>query len=591
MSKIQGEVSPSVPRFDSSRDEHFMRFAIRIARRGLGRTAPNPSVGAVLVTAEGQVLSYARTADSGRPHAERRALDALGGEARGACCYVTLEPCSHHGKTSPCANALVEAGVARVVIALKDPDPRVAGQGITRLRDAGIEVVTGVLGQEARQLHDGHVSRVTRKRPHIQLKLAVSSDGFIGQKGAGQVAITGPEARQAVQIMRAQADGILVGIETVLADDPDLSCRLPGLERFSPVRLVLDRRGRMPLDCRLLQTADRVPVWILVGPEADVSHLKACEARGARVIRCPLSGSGLDLVYLTSLLAEEELTTLFVEGGARVARSFLDAGLVDEFLLFSGPGRIGADGIPALAGLDLSAVLRESRIRRDSDFILMDEQRYGADRLRRYRKGDKSMFTGIVTDKGEIHSVETRPSGARITIASAYDAAQVDMGASIACAGICLTVVDSERLEDGRSTFQFDVSRETLDRTTLGFWVEGDTVNLERPLTLGTELGGHVVTGHVDGLAEIVERVDYDDTSRFRLKAPHDLAKFIAGKGSVTLDGTSLTVNDVEGDEFTIMLIPHTLTVTSWGSRQAGDKVNLEVDLMARYAARLAEFT
>lgn len=580
---------PHIP-FTLEMDERFMRFAIRLGRRGLGRTAPNPCVGAVLVSPQGHILSYARTANAGRPHAERQALDAAGAAARNACCYVTLEPCSHHGKTAPCADALIASGVSRVVVALKDPDPRVSGRGLDRLRQAGIQVVTDVLSEEARRLHDGHVSRVTRNRPHIQLKLATSPDGFIGLRGAGQVSITGPDARQAVHLMRAEADAILVGIETVLADDPDLRCRLPGLEASSPIRVVLDRRGRMPLDSRLLETARQTPLWLVVGPDASDDYLASCEVLGARIIRSPVSSRGVDLAPLVAFLADEGITTLFVEGGARIARSFLEAGYVDEFLHFIGGNRLGAGGIPALAGLNIADVLRDNRVKRDRDFVLTEDRLFGADRFRRYRKGDKSMFTGIVTDKGGIHAIDPRPSGARITIVSAYDAASVDLGASIACAGICLTVVDSEQQDDGTSLFRFDVSRETLDRTNLGQWQVGDAVNLERPLTLGTELGGHVVTGHVDGLAEIVERTDHDDTSFFRLRAPHELAKFIAEKGSVTLDGTSLTVNAVDGDTFTIMLIPHTLTVTSWGMRQPGDRVNLEVDLMARYAARLAEY-
>ncbi|MFN0263434.1 riboflavin synthase [Tepidamorphus sp. 3E244] len=200
------------------------------------------------------------------------------------------------------------------------------------------------------------------------------------------------------------------------------------------------------------------------------------------------------------------------------------------------------------------------------------------------------MFTGIVTDIGKL--IDTRPStaGRRMTIATSYDTQAIDIGASICCSGACMTVIERGKRDDGKGWFSFDVSPESLDKTTLGTWEAGTPVNLERSLALGGELGGHLVTGHVDGVARLVSRDDEGDASRFTLEAPGELAKFIASKGSVALDGTSLTVNDVDGARFTVMLIPHSLSVTTWGERRAGDRINLEVDLMARYAARLMEF-
>jgi riboflavin synthase len=200
------------------------------------------------------------------------------------------------------------------------------------------------------------------------------------------------------------------------------------------------------------------------------------------------------------------------------------------------------------------------------------------------------MFTGIVTDMGEVIAIEERGALRRLRIACAYPAEGIALGASIACSGTCLTVVAVERKGAG-AIFEIDAAAETLARTTVGRWEVGSRANLERALKIGDELGGHIVTGHVDGIAEVVSREDFDGMARFVIEAPHDLARFIAQKGSVTLDGVSLTVNEVEGDRFSVLIIPHTLAVTTIGARKAGDWFNLEVDLMARYAARLAEAT
>lgn len=199
------------------------------------------------------------------------------------------------------------------------------------------------------------------------------------------------------------------------------------------------------------------------------------------------------------------------------------------------------------------------------------------------------MFTGIVTDVGEVIVLEPRATGVRLRIATAYDPASIALGASIACAGACLTVVE-RGTADGRHWFDVEASEETLAKTTLGGWRPGTRINLERALKIGDELGGHIVTGHVDAVAEIVAREDVADMARFSIRVPGGLARFVAQKGSVTLDGTSLTVNDVAGDDFSVMLIPHTLTVTTWGDRRSGDRINVEVDMMARYVARLSDY-
>ncbi|MGN7291613.1 bifunctional diaminohydroxyphosphoribosylaminopyrimidine deaminase/5-amino-6-(5-phosphoribosylamino)uracil reductase RibD [Rhizobium sp. SAFR-030] len=317
-------------------DRRFMAAAIRLSRQHTGLTSTNPSVGC-LVVKNGTILASAVTAVGGRPHAETQALASAGEGARGATVYVTLEPCSHWGKTPPCADALVAAGVARVVISLTDPDPRVSSRGIAILDAAGITVECGVLEEDGRRALQAYLMRHRQGRPHVTLKLAVSRDGKIGRTGHGQVAITGPVSRAQVQVLRAEMDAILVGIGTALADDPELTVRLDGLQDRSPVRIVLDRRLRLPLTSKLVATARQVPV-IVVGDGPPDNALALAEA-GVEIIEAA------DLPRLLSALASRGLSSLLVEGGASVARSFLDAGLVDRILLFQGSVLVGEGGI------------------------------------------------------------------------------------------------------------------------------------------------------------------------------------------------------------------------------------------------------
>lgn len=322
-------------------DAHFMARAIALSLTHLGQTGSNPSVGCIIVSKDGAVVGDGVTAIGGRPHAEVVALAIAGDHARGATAYVTLEPCAHYGKTPPCANALVAADIGRVVVSLIDPDERVAGKGLEILRDAGIDVTTGVLQAEAEQALQAYLMRKRAGRPFVTLKLAVSADGKIGVEGQGQVRITGTESRAHVQQMRAESDAILVGIGTALADDPELTCRLPGLEHRSPVRIVLDRRLELPLTSKLAMSARAVPV-IVVG-DGDVESAAALEALGVEVLTC----DPRDLSTLLQALGTRGLSSLMVEGGSKIAKSFLDAGLVDRILLFTGPDALGIEGIPS----------------------------------------------------------------------------------------------------------------------------------------------------------------------------------------------------------------------------------------------------
>ncbi len=428
-------------------DAQFMQEAIRLGLLHLGQTSTNPSVGCVVVR-DGTIVGRGTTAVGGRPHAEPQALAEAGELARGATAYVTLEPCSHHGKTPPCADALIASGVARVVISVTDPDERVSGRGIAMLRDAGIEVETGLLEEEGRHSLAAYLTRQTKKRPYVILKLAVSADGMIGRKGEGQIAITGPAARAEVQQLRAETDAILVGIGTATADDPELTVRIPGLEGRSPVRIVLDPLLDLPLNSKLVRTAREVPVIAVAreevsdpemdegaappsvlpdiapsrgeidswqassqtnklgtsGPPQPISppegempgraeggitpadaqddtttNLSDIESRHQA-----LEAAGVEVLYchpyhpeqLLPALASRGISSLLVEGGARTARLFLDAGYVDRILLYQGPGTIGDGGI--------ETPIRKTDI--PSDFKHVGTRIVGADSLDEYER-------------------------------------------------------------------------------------------------------------------------------------------------------------------------------------------------------------
>jgi diaminohydroxyphosphoribosylaminopyrimidine deaminase/5-amino-6-(5-phosphoribosylamino)uracil reductase len=323
-------------------DAAFMAAALSLAARNLGDTWPNPSVGCVIVK-DGVTVGRGWTQSGGRPHAETEALTRAGAAAKGATAYVTLEPCSHHGKTPPCAEALIAAGVARVVVATTDPDPRVSGQGIKKLKAAGIAVDEGLGKVEADRLNAGFFLRITQNRPLFALKTATSLDGRIALGNGDSKWITGPAARQAVQALRARYDAILVGSGTALADDPMLNCRLEGYAGRPKVRIVLDRRLRLPLTSRLVQSAKKIPTWVVtseVGPKAE-----DLVSKGVEVITA-------DNVART--LAERGITRVLIEGGGEVAAAFLKDEMVDEIAWFRAARIIGGEGVPAVGALRAS---------------------------------------------------------------------------------------------------------------------------------------------------------------------------------------------------------------------------------------------
>lgn len=322
-------------------DARHMRHALMLAARALGTTAPNPAVGCVLLR-DGVIVGRGWTQAGGRPHAEVMALARAGAAARGATAFVTLEPCAHTGKTPPCANALIDAGVARVVAALEDPDPRVAGRGFEMLRVAGVAVETGLLRDEAAALNAGFLLRVTQNRPLVSLKLAVSADGRIARAPGGDQWITGAEARRFGHLLRAQNDAILVGIGTVLADDPDLTCRIPGLEERSPLRVVLDSGLRLPRTSRLVSTTRQVPVAVFTTAAGGGDGLRDA---GVDVVHVVADAQGRpDLGAVLGALAARGLTRLLVEGGAEVEAAFIAHGLADRLEIFRSPVTVGEGG-------------------------------------------------------------------------------------------------------------------------------------------------------------------------------------------------------------------------------------------------------
>ncbi|SJZ86203.1 bifunctional diaminohydroxyphosphoribosylaminopyrimidine deaminase/5-amino-6-(5-phosphoribosylamino)uracil reductase RibD [Consotaella salsifontis] len=356
-------------------DRRMMAAAIRLSQRHAGRTGTNPSVATLLVREEhGEPVIVGRgiTALGGRPHAETMALAEAGERARGATAYVTLEPCAHHGRTPPCAEALVEAGVARVVTAAADPDPRVSGRGHAILVAGGIAVDAGVLAAEAERAMAGYLSRQTRRRPLVTLKMAVSADGFIGRLGAGQIPITGPIANAQTHLRRARADAILVGVGTVIEDDPQLTCRLPGLFDRSPVRIVLDPRLKIPETAAVVRTAAAVPTMLAVLGEIDPSRHEALRRAGCTILACeadPESGR-IALPELLEDLAARGLSTVLVEGGAMTAKSFLNQDLVDRLVLHLGQVAL-AEGVPA-------PIMPDAAARR---YRLVRRARYGSDEM------------------------------------------------------------------------------------------------------------------------------------------------------------------------------------------------------------------
>jgi diaminohydroxyphosphoribosylaminopyrimidine deaminase/5-amino-6-(5-phosphoribosylamino)uracil reductase len=368
-------------------DARFMAAALNFGRRHMGMAAPNPSVGAVIVRNEGiepVIVARGVTAKGGRPHAETEALKAAGDAAKGSTVYVTLEPCAHQSKTPPCASALIQAQVGRVVIAIEDPNPLVSGNGIRMLRDAGIETIVGIGASQAKIDHAGHFRRVRDGRPHILLKIAVSADGKTGLAGRKPARISGPVSMAEAHILRATCDAIMVGSGTVLADNPKLDCRLPGMEDRSPIRVVLDGSLRIPLDCHLVQTAKARKLIVIAGEHAPADKENTLVQLGAEVLRVSSTRDRYRKPVIEeamTLLGSRGITRLLVEGGPMLSASLLQNDLVDEAVVVHAPVTLGAESIDALEGLPLDALLASPKLG------MIEERMLGEDRMiRLFRK-------------------------------------------------------------------------------------------------------------------------------------------------------------------------------------------------------------
>jgi diaminohydroxyphosphoribosylaminopyrimidine deaminase/5-amino-6-(5-phosphoribosylamino)uracil reductase len=332
----------------------FMKIAIAIASRNVGLTAPNPCVACVIVK-DNQIIATGITAQGGRPHAETIALEKAGKNAKGATAYVTLEPCCHTGKTYPCTDEIIKAEIARVVVALQDPYKEVSGKGIKQLKESGIEVITEICESEAAELNDGFLTVQTKEKPFVTLKLATSIDGKIATSIGESKWITGEHARNYVHMLRAKSDAVMVGIDTVCADDPELTCRLPGLLDQSPIRIIVDSNLRISEDSKLIKTAKKHPLWVITsGEQANKANL---EKLGVKIISCKMDEDfRVDLKDAMKILAKMGITRLLVEGGSKLATSFIKNNLVDQLIWIKAPIIIGNEGIPAISDFDISSI-------------------------------------------------------------------------------------------------------------------------------------------------------------------------------------------------------------------------------------------
>jgi diaminohydroxyphosphoribosylaminopyrimidine deaminase/5-amino-6-(5-phosphoribosylamino)uracil reductase len=345
-------------------DLSHMRAALALARRGLGTTWPNPSVGCVIVR-DGRVVGRGTTAPGGRPHAEPVALQMAGELAKRATAYVTLEPCCHWGRSPPCTDALIAAGIARIVVATTDPDPRVNGDGLAKLKAAGITVETGLLEQAALETLVGFSHHINLGRPMVTLKLASTLDGRIATQGGESQWITDTPARRVVHAMRGRHDAVMVGVGTVLADNPDLTCRIPGFRTTPNVRVIADSHLRTPLTSRLVTTASAIPTWFLLREGTNLAREDAFTEAGAKLIKIPGSTAGVDLRAAMTALNAAGLTRILVEGGGQLAAAMLRADLVDRVAWFHAPCIMGGDGWAAVQAFGIQKLEQMPRFRRD----------------------------------------------------------------------------------------------------------------------------------------------------------------------------------------------------------------------------------
>jgi diaminohydroxyphosphoribosylaminopyrimidine deaminase/5-amino-6-(5-phosphoribosylamino)uracil reductase len=354
---------------NTTEDINHMGTALTLAGRSVGIVSPNPAVGCVIVASDGQVAGRGWTQIGGRPHAETEAITRAGEQCRGATAYVTLEPCNHQGETPACSKALIKAKIKRVVVACKDPDPRVAGKGIEHLKNAGVDVVQGILEEEAENLNAGFFTRLAKGRPLFTLKSATTLDGRIATRSGQSKWITGHEARATGHMLRARHDAIMIGIGTALADNPQLTCRIAGMEVYSPRRIIIDSTLKLPLSSLLVKTANQIPTIILTATGANRKKIKALKKQGVKVIELtPSISSHPAPEVMAEVLGNEGLNSVLIEGGSKIAGSFMSAGLIDRLAWFHAPKLIGGDGIPSIAAYGVESLIDAQYFQRTAQY-------------------------------------------------------------------------------------------------------------------------------------------------------------------------------------------------------------------------------
>lgn len=358
-------------------DREYMKKALALARRGRGRTSPNPMVGAVIVK-DGSIIGRGYHVKAGEQHAEIAAIEGAHGDLDGATLYVTLEPCCHHGRTPPCTERITQSGFARVVVAMRDPNPLVSGNGLERLQQAGIAVAEGVLEDRARKLNEAYIKYITTGRPFVILKCAMTLDGKIATRTGHSKWITGEKARRRVHRLRDQVDAILIGVDTVINDDPRLTTRLPGKPGKDPIRVILDSTARTPLGCAVLTESSSAPTLIATLGSADPSRKAGLAKAGAVILEVDEKDARVGLGALMDELGRREITSVMVEGGAAVFTSALQAGIVDKALFFVAPKIVGGEGAKSPVGgrgverIDDALKLRDLRVRKFGEDILIE---------------------------------------------------------------------------------------------------------------------------------------------------------------------------------------------------------------------------
>jgi diaminohydroxyphosphoribosylaminopyrimidine deaminase/5-amino-6-(5-phosphoribosylamino)uracil reductase len=589
----------------------FMARALQLAERALGISNPNPAVGAVLVKGE-QVVGEGWTQPPGQAHAEIMALRQAGDAARGATLYVTLEPCDHYGKTPPCTDALVRAGLRAVHLAIIDRSPWVNGRGRHHLESAGIETVVGEDEHAAYRLNEAYFKHIGQGLPLVALKWAMTLDGKIATHRGSSYWVTGEAARARVARLRAQSGAVLVGVGTVLADNPQLTVRpevlqptnvheLDDLPPHQPLRVVVDSHARTPPTARLVSGGLPGRTLVLVTEAAPVERRAALEERGAEVLAVASHQGQVHLGVALRLLAERGITRVLVEAGGSLAASLFEAGLVDQVHAFVAPKLVGGAAAPSplegtgFAQMSEAVRLHDVRTERLGDDLLVSgylnpfipsaEGQLAAGEdcpARPDQHVGGGVFTGIVEEMGTVRALESQDNSVHLTIAAEIVTGDLHLGDSVSVNGVCLTATH----HDG-TTFTVGLAPETLRRTNLGDLVAGDRVNLERALAAGARMGGHYVQGHVDGVGVVKAVRPEGDSLWMTFSAPEDLLRYLVVKGFVAIDGISLTITERVADTFSIALVAYTQSAVTLGGKQPGQRVNLEVDVIAKYVESL----